>query len=150
MQGSKGSKWVRARLVYVVTFLGVVSCGDIASESVSGGVDSGSPDSSAHEGGSGSVDASGHDGGLRNGGSPDSEAAACISNDDMCKSLGLPSPCWYCPPGFLKKCASTAGTCNDTMGFLQCLTCDHGVGTEYQCEGDPPHWVAQTTMTCSE
>jgi hypothetical protein len=54
------------------------------------------------------VDASGHDGGLRNGGSPDSEAAACISNDDMCKSLGLPSPCWYCPPGFLKKCASTA------------------------------------------
>jgi hypothetical protein len=152
-------------LTLIIAPLTIAACGGTIETGSSGGEDrdSGSLDavgcrgsSCRPENDSDSMDVSEHEhdsGRSEVGPPPDTGGADCVLTSYMCVAGGLPSPCWYCPPLLFENCPALTGTCNEMMGYEQCLVCDHRVITEYQCEGSPPRWkvMAQPAfMTCSE
>jgi hypothetical protein len=113
--------------------------------------------------GSGSGASSGNTGagGGRGGGgaagtTPDAASPDCfLAPDSFCKENRVPTPCWNCESLVYEACASPLpSTCHARDGLLQCMTCNHGIITEYNCTGNPPrtwHLYPQACFTtCSE
>jgi hypothetical protein len=152
------------KLVSFIAAVVLTACGDEVLGSGNRG-DSGSTDASVYDSGTRTLDsghasdstseASVHDGGSTESGPPNTGDVDCVLSTYGCTD-GLPSPCWWCPglgPLYENCKQPLPDTCNEMTGFGQCLTCRHGLTTEYQCEGTPPHWKALAQadpLTCSE
>jgi hypothetical protein len=156
----------RLRLMHVAAALAFASCGGLENGSGIGEGGPGSTDGSGQDTSSGSTDASGDDagstdasgreGGPTDSGLPDTGGAACVQITSMCTSVGLSSPCWYCPPSFFAQCPAAGGApfnCSEYDG-LTCFSCGFShsgpaQGTLETCEGDPPEWKPLRHPSCS-
>jgi hypothetical protein len=155
----------RLRLMHVAAALAFASCGGLENGSGIGEGGLGSADASAQDTSAGFPDASGDGAGLtdasgREGGPPDSAlpdtgGASCVRTTQMCKALGLSSPCWSCSTGAFNQCQALGSPpyrCPTRDGFTgPCFSCDQdGTGNVYDCVGSPSHFVAQGSMKCSQ
>src|SRR5580658_1540449 len=140
----------RLRFMHVAAVLALASCGGLENGSGIGEGGPGSADASGQDTGSGSsdalgdgagvADASGREGGLPDSGFPDTGGAACVQITSMCASVGLSSPCWYCPPNFFAECPAFGAPpfrC-PTDGLTTCFGCGFShsgpaQGTLFEC-----------------
>jgi hypothetical protein len=155
----------RLRLMHVAAALAFASCGGLENGSGIGEGGPGSADASGQDAsagfpeasgdGAGVPDASGREGGPPDSGLPDTGGAACVQITSMCASVGLSSPCWYCPPSFFAQCPSIQVppySCS-TVGE-ECFGCGYAhsgpaPGQLDKCEGDPPLWKRERLLACS-